>query len=382
MSRLPNEAEVLVVGGGPAGLAAAIAARRRGFEVVLADRAQAPIDKACGEGVMPDGVAALRELGIPVGGDSGFPFHGIRLVEGELVAEACFPGTAGLGIRRPVLHRLLMEHAEAAGVRICWGTPVSALDAGGVQAGGQSVRCRWVIGADGRHSRVRPWAGMYPAWSSVPRIGLRQHFRIRPWTDFVEVHWRRESQVYVTPVGPHEICIALLGNEAGLRMADLADRFPTLGRRLAHAQPTSAVRGATTGSTQLGRVADDRLALIGDASGSVDAITGEGLALAFRQATILAEALSRDDLSLYQAAHLRLGRIPRLIARLMLAMGGKDGMRHRALRTLASRPQTFSRLLAVHVGALRPAAVSLDVVGFAWRFLAASGGISAARNVP
>lgn len=380
MPRLPDATEVFVVGAGPAGLAAAIAARQRGFEVVLADRAQSPIEKACGEGVMPDGVAALRDLGIAVRSDSAFPFQGIRFVEGELVAEACFPGTHGLGIRRPVLHQLLMEHAEAAGVVICWGKAVTALDADGVQAGGQSVRCRWIIGADGQHSRVRRLAGMDPAWSSIPRIGLRQHFRVRPWTDFVEVHWRRESQVYVTPVGPREICVALIGN-AGLQMTDLADLFPALGRRLAHAQPTSAVRGATTGSSRLRRVTNDRLALVGDASGSVDAITGEGLALAFRQATILAQALSRDDLSLYQAAHLRLGRMPRLMARLMLAIGGREGMRRRALRALASRPRTFSRLLAVHVGALRPTAVSLDVVGFAWRLLAAGDGMPLARNV-
>ena len=380
MPRLPEATEVFVVGAGPAGLAAAIAARQRGFEVVLADRAQSPIEKACGEGVMPDGVAALRDLGIAVRSDSAFPFQGIRFVEGELVAEACFPGTHGLGIRRPVLHQLLMEHAEAAGVVICWGKAVTALDADGVQAGGQSVRCRWIIGADGQHSRVRRLAGMDPAWSSIPRIGLRQHFRVRPWTDFVEVHWRRESQVYVTPVGPREICVALIGN-AGLQMTDLAVLFPALGWRLAHAQPTSAVRGATTGSSRLRRVTNDRLALVGDASGSVDAITGEGLALAFRQATILAQALSRDDLSLYQAAHLRLGRMPRLIARLMLAIGGREGMRRRALRALASRPRTFSRLLAVHVGALRPTAVSLDVVGFAWRLLAAGDGMPFARNV-
>lgn len=374
MDGLPSETEVFVVVGGPAGLAAAIAARQRGFHVVLADRAQSPIDKACGEGLMPDGVAALRDLGIAIGSDSAFPFHGIRFVEGDLVAESCLPGTHGLGIRRSTLHRLLMEHAEAAGVVICWGTSVSALHADGVQAGGQSVRCRWVVGADGQHSRVRRWARMAPTWSSAPRIGLRQHFRLRPWTDFVEVYWRRETQVYVTPVGPGEICIALIGN-AGLRMTDLANLFSALGQRLADAQSTSEVRGATTSSTRLRCVADDRLALVGDASGSVDAITGEGLALAFRQGTILAETFLRNDLSLYQVTHSRLARMPRLMSRLMLAMGGKDGMRHRALRALASRPRTFSRLLAVHVGALRPTAVSLDVVGFAWGLLAASGGI-------
>src|SRR5207253_2995692 len=74
----PSQTDVFVIGGGPAGLAAAIAARKRGFEVVVADGAQPPIDKACGEGVMPDGVAALARLGVAATINHGFPFHGIR----------------------------------------------------------------------------------------------------------------------------------------------------------------------------------------------------------------------------------------------------------------------------------------------------------------
>jgi 2-polyprenyl-6-methoxyphenol hydroxylase-like FAD-dependent oxidoreductase len=371
MDGLPKETEVFVIGGGPAGLAAAIAARRRGFEVVVADSAQPPIDKACGEGLMPDGVAALASLGVIATTGHGFPFHGIRFVEDGSSAAACFPEGYGLGIRRPVLHRLLIERALAEGVMLHWETPVSAIDNDAVSAGGQTVRCRWVVGADGTNSRVRRWAALEPAWSSETRAGLRQHFRVVPWTDYVEVHWRDRCQAYVTPVGPREICIALIGARSGLRFVDLPALFPELGRRLAGVEPASSVRGAISASTRLRRVFRGRLALIGDASGSIDAITGEGLALAFRQATILAEALSRNDLTMYQRAHRRIGRMPRLMSRLMLGLGGRAGIRRRALGVLAGRPRTFERLLAVHVGALRPAAASLDAVGFAWRMLAA-----------
>ena len=72
--RVPSETDVFVVGGGPAGLAAAIAARQRGFEVVVADSAQPPIDKACGEGLMPDGVAALARLGVAATSATASPF--------------------------------------------------------------------------------------------------------------------------------------------------------------------------------------------------------------------------------------------------------------------------------------------------------------------
>jgi 2-polyprenyl-6-methoxyphenol hydroxylase-like FAD-dependent oxidoreductase len=380
MDGLPGETDVFVVGGGPAGLAAAIAARRRGFEVVVADSAQPPIDKACGEGLMPDGVAALARLGVAADVSHGFPFHGIRFVEDGSSAEARFPAAHGLGIRRPVLHRLLIERALADGVVIRWATPVSAVDAGAVSADGQTVRCRWVIGADGTNSRLRRWAALEPGWSSAVRVGLRRHFRVASWTDCVEVHWRDRCQAYVTPVGPDEICIALIGCRAGLRFADLPALFPEIGRRLGDAEPTSAMRGALSVSTRLRRVVRGRLALIGDASGSVDAITGEGLSLTFRQAAILAEALSKNDSSIYQAAHQRIGRMPLLMSRLMLGLGGRASVRRSALRVLARHPRTFNRLLAVHVGALQPAAASLDVVGFAWRLLATN--LSAGGNFP
>ncbi len=101
----PADTDLFVVGGGPAGLAAALAARKRGLQVIVADRAQPPIDKACGEGLMPDGVAALREFGVELTAGDGVPFRGIRFLDGELQAEACFPNSeCGFGIRRTRLH--------------------------------------------------------------------------------------------------------------------------------------------------------------------------------------------------------------------------------------------------------------------------------------
>ena len=88
--------DVFVIGGGPAGLAAAIAARRRGLEVTVADRSQPPIDKACGEGIMPDGVAAARALGISLEDGGARPFRGIRFCERTLAVEAPFPEGSGI----------------------------------------------------------------------------------------------------------------------------------------------------------------------------------------------------------------------------------------------------------------------------------------------
>ncbi len=374
------ETDVFVVGGGPAGLSAAIAARRCGLRVAVADIALCPIDKACGEGIMPDGVAALRRLGVALGGDEGFPFRGIAFIGAGASAEARFSEGFGLGIRRTTLHRLLMTRASEAGVVMFWGTPARGIGGGGVRVGDREAHCRWVIGADGQNSRVRQWAGLEPARVDGRRVGFREHFRLAPWTDLVEVHWHRRCQAYVTPVGPREVCVAIIGSDPSLRMSDLPTLFPELRRRLKGARPSTPVMGGMSASRRLPSVVRGNVALVGDASGSVDAVTGEGLSLAFRQAAALGEALAAGDLTAYQLAHRRIARVPRLMAHLLLAMDGRTWLRHRALRALASHPQMFARLLAVHVGALPPSAIGLNVLaGFAWQLLTvgASVGYSA-----
>jgi menaquinone-9 beta-reductase len=322
---------------------------------------------------MPEGVAALRRIGVELGLEHGLPFRGIRFLDNELEAEASFSSAQklGLGIRRTLLHRILSERAEEAGVVTCWQSRVQAIDPFGVQVDGRTVRCRWIIGADGFHSRVRQWAGLNPVWSGVRRIGLRQHFRIRPWTDFVEVYWHNRFQVYVTPVGPDEICVAMIGGAENLRVSDLHTASPGLARRLGRAEPIGSPRGAISMSVKLSAVTRGRIALVGDASGSVDAVTGEGLALSFRQAVFLASALAAGDLGAYEHVHRRIGRLPRFMARLLLLMDGNDGVRRRALRALAARPRTFPRLLAVHVGAAGPWELPLGALELALGLLAA-----------
>jgi len=365
----PESTGVFVVGGGPAGLAAAIAARRRGFDVTLADCRTPPIDKACGEGIMPDGIAAASALGIDLDLAGGIPFRGIRFREGGASVEAAFPRGHGLGLRRTALHRLMVDHAASAGVRFAWGARVAGIAPDGVIADGRLVRARWIVGADGARSPVRHWAGLQACRRDSLRYGFRRHYRVPHGSEFMEIHWGDGCQLYITPVGAGEICVVLISRDPGLRLDDALPRFPEVARRLAAAGPSTAERGGVSASRRLNAVCRGRVALVGDASGSVDAITGEGLCLLFQQAEALAGAFAADDLSLYQAEHRRIGKRPEFMSHLMLLLGSSGLLRRRAIRAMASEPRLFARMLAMHVGELSPLALASNGLALGWRML-------------
>ena len=362
--------EVLVIGGGPAGLAAAIAARRKGFEVTVVDGAKPPIDKACGEGLMPNTVTALRELGITIHPRDGRTFRGLRFLAGETEAEASFQVTAGIGVRRTVLHQRMVEGAQECGVGLLWNTPVSGLTPAGAIVGGNSMSARWVIGADGIHSRVRRWGGLEQGRRQQARFAQRRHYRVSSWTDCVEIHWGRRMQAYVTPLGNDETCVVIVSAEPRVRFEEVLSEFPRLAARLAGAELRSVERGGFTVTSSLRRVYRGNIALTGDASGSVDAITGEGLCLSFRQAIALADALEAGKLEKYQSAHGQLARRPHFMSRLLLLLGRNVALRQRTLKVLAKDSGLFARLLAMHAGKTSSFHFTSASLRFGYQFLA------------
>ncbi len=341
--------DVVIIGAGPAGLAASIALSRAGFRVMVVDHAQGPIDKACGEGLMPDSAAALERLGVSLPADCALKFRGIRFLQGTICAEALFSNGSGLGIRRTALHEILMKHAVQAGTEILWETRVAGIKPGEVALRGRCIRCRLMVGADGQNSLVRRWAGLDGRRVERVRYGYRQHFEITPWTDLVEVYWGDGFQVVVTPVSANLVCVALVSADPGLRPGDALAAVPELSKRLKNASATDREKGAASVVRVLRSVSCSGLALIGDASGSVDSLTGEGLGLAFKQALSLAEAVSRGKLSLYTAAHRRIAAVPTLMSGLLTAMDRRPLVRRRVLALFAREPQIFTRLLQFHV---------------------------------
>jgi flavin-dependent dehydrogenase len=366
-----NGTEVFVIGGGPAGLAAAIAARRRGFQVVVADGNQPPIDKPCGEGLMPDSIAVLQQLGVEIAPDEGYPLRGIRFLEKEKSATACFPTGRGLGLRRPILHKRMLDRAIALGVQFLWGTPVTGIQSDGVKlAGGKVVHSNWVVGADGGQSRVRRWAGLECSNKTDSRLAWRAHFVVAPWSEYVEIHWAEKAQAYVTPVSAKEVCVVMVSRNENRDIRVALNEFPGLASRLS-ARLSRPARGTITTMQRLKRVSRGNISLIGDASGSVDAITGEGLSLSFHQAVALAEAMEKNDLDLYQKAHRQFARRPTFMARLLLLLDGRARLRQRTLSVFRNNPDVFARLVSIHVGETSPAHFAATGALFGWRFLAA-----------
>jgi len=353
-------------------MAAAIALRKKRFRVTVADGAKPPIDKACGEGLMPDTLAALAELGIVIDAGEGFALRGVRFIAGDASIAANFPGGMGIGLRRPVLHQKMIERAAAVGVSLLWETPVMGLVKDGVLlSGGTVIPARCIVGADGARSRVRQWSGLEAYTHLDSRFAYRRHYQVTPWSDRSEVYWGQRAQAYVTQVAPREICVAVVTQNAHQRIDVALREFPQLAERLANAPTTSVERGAVTSMHRLERVTRDNVALIGDASGTVDAISGEGLCLTFRQSAALADALANNDLRAYQRAHQRLRRRPAHMARLMLRMDGRPWLRRRVMRTFARDPEIFARLLAVHVGETSAGHIAATGARFGWNFLAA-----------
>ncbi|MEO8483449.1 MAG: FAD-dependent monooxygenase, partial [Acidobacteriota bacterium] len=199
--------DLIVIGAGPAGLATAIAAARHGVRTLVVEKRSLPIDKACGEGLLPNGVEALARLGLASSAlvRSSAPIQGIRYITASgSIASSTFPMGTGLGMRRACLSEALVARArEEPTLEIRSGVLAEmqwSRHGPRVTVGGTTWQPRLVIGADGLHSRVRSAAGIETKHGRRRRWGMRQHFSGAAWTDYVEVYFGRRFEAYVTPV--------------------------------------------------------------------------------------------------------------------------------------------------------------------------------------
>jgi len=327
------DADVLIVGGGPGGLATALHARRLGLSVIVAEPRESPIDKACGEGLMPGGLAELTALGVD---PAGMPFHGIAYVSEQRRAQARFRRGPGRGVRRTTLHAALAARAKEQDTDWIRARVTSvAQDAHGVSAAG--VRAKWLVAADGLHSQVRRAVGIAAATGTPRRYGVRWHFRVPAWTDFIEVHWSRWGEAYVTPVEPDLVGVAILSRGR----PDLA-WFPRLARQL-DGTGTGQPRGCGPLRQVVSRRVAGRVLLVGDAAGYEDALTGEGISLALKQAAAVVDAIVNETPSSYEKAWYRITRDYRLLTRALVLASTPPVMRRAVVPACTLLPAVFGR---------------------------------------
>jgi flavin-dependent dehydrogenase len=337
--------DLAVVGGGPAGLAAAIAAARAGAEVVVFEPHEGAIDKACGEGLMPSGVRVLHELGVEV---EGYPFAGVHYHLASdlgLVAKGDFHGESGLGVRRVELHRALHERAAALGVR--WVRErVRGIEQrdGTVHIAG--IVARSVVAADGLHSPVRRALHLDLPERGPPRYGVRRHFQIEPWSDHVEVTFAGEAEAYVTPVAATLVGVAFLYRPPA-RFEDLLERFPRVAERLATAEAVTPPRGAGPFRQRVKRRVKGRVLLAGDAAGYVDPLTGEGVSVGMASGVLAADCALRDKFDEYDALWSSLTRNYRMVTSALLAIARRPALHRPLVRAARALPGTFDRLLTL-----------------------------------
>lgn len=331
--------DLLIVGGGPAGLATALHAARAGLDTVIAEPRRAPVDKACGEGLMPGAVRALAALGLQV---PGHPIVGIRYIQGARQVQAAFRHGPGLGARRTSLHSALHQAVLDAGV------PVLPLrveevrqDSAGVTVPGAGLRARWLVAADGLHSSVRRSLGLEGKTRGATRYGLRRHYAVPPWSPYVEVHWGAHAEAYVTPLGPSLVGVALLTARRA-PFATQLESFPELAARLPAEAAATAVRGAGPLRQRARTRSHGRVLLVGDAAGYIDALTGEGLSLALTGAEALVANVRRGTPSRYETDWSRATRRHRLLTELLVRVRQQPTLAPHIMPTAARLPRLFS----------------------------------------
>jgi flavin-dependent dehydrogenase len=362
------DADLTVIGAGPAGAATAVFAARAGYRVVLIDRQAFPRDKPCGEGLMPSGRPALRALGLD--GRLALscpPLIGVQLGTVERQAGAKFPvhdgNQAGLGVRRIDFDNQLIEcvlseprvefhqQTQAVALRREEGWHSVATSQG-------EIRSPRVVVADGLRSSIRHQLG----WTLGPRpphrYGIIGHWKTdRPLDPWIRISFSEGLELYQGPVAQNELMVGLLCTQG--KMRDFAGRLQTRYREIAQrlnpslgdAEQVGTIHAVGPFWYRASTVADQGVFLVGDSGGFTDPITGEGIAAALRQALALAGALATANPERsYRRAHRRLTANPRRIAGLFLRLTRTTRLAERALRTQELTPQLLPKLLGVGFG--------------------------------
>jgi flavin-dependent dehydrogenase len=320
--------DLLVAGGGPAGLATALHGARAGLEVVVVEPRCGSIDKACGEGLMPHTMRQLERLGIAA---RGKPLRGISYLDGDRHVSAPLRSCTGL-----------LDAATTAGVRFVHEAVGEVTqDSTSVRAG--DLRARYLAAADGLHSPIRRSLGLALPYGGPRRFGIRRHMQIAPWTDDVEVHWAPRAEAYVTPVADDCVGITILTSHKGGFDSHFGE-FDALKDRV-HGLPHGPDRAAGPLRQKVRSRTAGRVLLVGDAAGYVDALTGEGLGIAFGAAELLVGCVIADRPGDYDRQWRKMSRRYRLLTAGLLQASAYAPVRRRIVPAATALPKIFASMV-------------------------------------
>ena len=316
---------------------------------------------------MPPGVAILKKLGafekIPHA-DSLF-FEGIHYIASNgREVQANFLEGPGLAMRRPLLSKALLDVAShTSGLLIEENTAVLGCQISDqttlLKTESSHIQTRFLIGADGLRSPTRNWLGLEAPFTSLKRYGAVQHYAIKPWSRKVEIHWKSGLEIYLTPCGQNELGVGFLWDknkyEPSLLGKNLADgflsNFPELQQRLSGSQKIGPTRAIGPLCRPVKSPIARRAALIGDAAGYLDPITGEGISLGLKSALLLTECLSRGgDLSGYAQELKKSRRNYYLTTQSLLLCAKHERLFNASIHFLSQYPKIFQRLLSLNMG--------------------------------
>ena len=349
--------DAVVVGGGIAGSVTARQLGLKGMRVALLERGRHPRPKACGEGLLPHGVAALKAMGVRC---PGVPVRGLRYISpGGHTAEADFPSGHGLVIRRTSLDARLFEAAA--------GTP-------GVEACCMTVydpalwKARWVIGADGLHSQFHNRPEFDARRPAAVRVGLSTHMTgLAVDRERVEVILHEGGEVYLGPSDDGEALVACLYRREALpkgrsneeRVLGTLGALKPLRGRLDKPAFTTRVLGAGPLGLFVCRPVAGHTVLVGDAAGAPDPVTGEGMALAMLSAGALASALADGNIDDYARERARIAEGATWLSGWLVRSSRHPATADRVVGALRRHPELFTKLLEIATGARRPRSLTL-----------------------
>jgi flavin-dependent dehydrogenase len=374
------EREVVIVGGGPAGAAAALFLRQQGVDVLLLEAARFPRDKICGEGVSPEAWRLLRAMGAAedVARLAPRPLRGMRVIAPDgTVFEGVYrrggETLTGFAVRRTRLDATLLDAARRAGAEVREGARVAEAvrSAGGVTGvrmqDGESIRARFVLGCDGRWGACARAVGGLRGSRFFRRFALRLHLEgVAGLGSVGEMHVGRGGYCGIAPLSDTSANVAFVLDASAFaaaagRLEDfaretLAQRFPAVAARCRDAKWLGPPRAIGPLAVSVPRRALPGLLLLGDAAGFYDPFTGEGVTLALRSAELavgpVVDALhgrvsSAAAAARYEREYAGATRDKFRLNRLLQWVVAWPAVANAVARRLRARPRTCDELVGI-----------------------------------